>query len=180
MKILLSIVIIYISFTPKSLKEIIKMISLFYLTSFIFGGAALAMIYISNFGKISIQNGLIIGNYTIFTITLGSLTAILVVIISFKFIKSKISKNDLLCYITIKINKSKVKTQAIIDTGNFLKEPITNIPFIIIEHSLLYGVISNEILDNIENILGGDLKNLSDETKYYVICIEGPKNGLQS
>ena len=82
MKILLSIVIIYISFTPKSLKEIIKMISLFYLTSFIFGGAALAMIYISNCGKILIQNGLIIGNYTVFTIFLGSLMAILVLIIS--------------------------------------------------------------------------------------------------
>ena len=165
MKILLSIVIIYISFSPKSLKEIIKMIILFYLTSFIFGGAALAMIYIANCGKILIQNGLIIGNYTVFTIFLGSLMAILVLIISFKFIKSKISKKDLLCYITIKIDKSKVKTQAIIDTGNFLKEPITNIPVIITEHSLFYGIISNEILDNIENILGGDLKNLSNETK---------------
>ena len=33
------------------------------------------------------------------------------------------------------------------------------------EHKLLYDVIPNEILDNIENILGGDLENISDEVK---------------
>ena len=65
----------------------------------------------------------------------------------------------------ITIDNSEITTKAMLDTGNFLKEPITNIPVVIVEHSLFKGIISNEILDNIENILGGDLKNLSIETK---------------
>ena len=52
-----------------------------------------------------------------------------------------------------------------LDTGNLLKEPITNIPVVVVEHKLLYDVIPNEILDNIENILGGDLEDISDEVK---------------
>ena len=55
-KFILSIVIIYISFTPKSFKELIKMIIFFYLTSFVFGGAALGMIYMVNMSNSSFYN----------------------------------------------------------------------------------------------------------------------------
>ena len=141
------------------------MILLFYLTSFIFGGAALAVIYMVNSEKITILSGEIVGKYTLFTILLGVIIAFSVLIISFRFFKSKISKNDLFCNIKIKFDNDEIQTKAMLDTGNLLKEPITNIPVVILEHHLLKGVISNEILDNIENILGGDLNNLSLETK---------------
>jgi len=52
-----------------------------------------------------------------------------------------------------------------LDTGNFLKEPITNIPVVVIEHTLLKGIIPDDILNNIENVLGGDLRNISENTK---------------
>ena len=101
-KLILSIVIVYIAFTPKNIKEMLKMIVLFYLTSFVFGGAALGVIYMINSGKISIQNGIIIGSYTLRTIFIGAIIAFLVTILAFKFVKTKISKKDLLCNITIK------------------------------------------------------------------------------
>ena len=141
------------------------MILLVYLTSFIFGGAALAVIYMVNSEKISIQGGVIIGKYTLNTIFIGVIIAFLVLISSFKIIKAKISKNDLICNIKVKIDGEEVKMKAMIDTGNFLKEPITNIPVIIVEQSILKGIISNEILDNIDKILGGDLEKLSIEIK---------------
>ena len=37
------------------------------------------------------------------------------------------------CSIIIKLNKKKVKIRAMIDTGNLLKEPISNIPVIVVE-----------------------------------------------
>lgn len=141
------------------------MILLFYLTSFIFGGAALAVIYMVNSEKITILSGEIVGRYTLFTILLGIVIAFSVLIISFRFFKSKISKNDLFCNIKIKFDNNEIQTKAMLDTGNFLKEPITNIPVVILEHHLLKGVIPNEIIDNIEDILGGDLNNLSIEIK---------------
>ena len=164
-KLILSIVMIYVSFKPKNMKEFLRQITFFYLTSFVFGGAALGVIYMVNAGKISIQNGIIIGNYTLKTIFMGIILAFIIIVVSFKFIKTKISKNDLFCNITIKINKKSVKTKAMVDTGNLLKEPITNISVAVVEHKILYNVVPTEILENIENILGGDFSNISENVK---------------
>ena len=151
-KLILSIVMIYVSFKPKNMKEFLRQITFFYLTSFVFGGAALGVIYMVNAGKISIQNGILIGNYTLKTIFMGIILAFIIIVVAFKFIKTKISKNDLFCNITIKINRKSVKTKAMVDTGNLLKEPITNIPVAVVEHKILYNVVPTEILENIENI----------------------------
>ena len=165
LKFILSIVMIYISFGPRDIKEILKMLIFFYLTSFTFGGASLGVIYMVNTGKISIQNGIIIGNYTLKTILVGFVVAFVIVIIAFKFVKSKISKNDLFCNIKIKINQKIIRTKAMVDTGNLLKEPITNIPVVVVENKILYDVVPKEILENIEKILGGDLSSISEKTK---------------
>ncbi len=118
-----------------------------------------------NSGKISIQNGIIVGNYTLVTIFLGVIVAFVIILLAFRFVKAKISKKDLYCNIIIKINQKRIKTKAMIDTGNLLKEPITNIPVVVVESKLLFKTIPNEILENIENILGGDLEKIPENIK---------------
>ena len=161
-KIILSVVMVYISFMPKSFREFIKQITFFYLVSFVFGGASLGVIYMVNAGKISIRNGIIVGNYTLKTIFIGVILAFTIITVAFKFVKNRISKKDLFCNIKIIINQSKINVKAVIDTGNFLKEPITNIPVIVVEKDILKNFVPREILENIENILGGDLKNIPE------------------
>ena len=164
-KIILSIVIIYVSFNSNNLKDLLKKILLFYLASFVFGGAVIAIIYMVNSQNVTIQNGVLVGNYTIKTILIGIVVAYFTIIIAFKLIKTKILKKDLICDIYIMINNKEIKTKALIDTGNFLKDPITQIPVIVIEHTLLYDVLPKEILNNIEKILGGDFSKISNEIK---------------
>lgn len=164
-KIILSIVIIYVSFNSNNLKDLLKKILLFYLASFVFGGAVIAIIYMVNSQNVTIQNGVLVGNYTIKTILIGIVVAYFTIIIAFKLIKTKILKKDLICDISIMINNKEIKTKALIDTGNFLKDPITQIPVIVIEHTLLYDVLPKEILNNIEKILGGDFSKISNEIK---------------
>ena len=164
-KLLLSIIMIYISFVPTNFKEMLKLTVFFYLTSFVFGGAALSVIYMLNSRRITIQNGILIGNYTIRTIFIGVVIAYIVTIIAFKFVKAKFSKNDLFCNIIIKINNKQIKTKAMLDTGNFLKDPITNIPVVVVEYTVLYDMVPKEILDNIEDILGGDLEKIPENIK---------------
>ena len=164
-KLLLSIIMIYISFVPMNFKEMLKLTVFFYLTSFVFGGAALSVIYMLNSRRITIQNGILIGNYTIRTIFIGVVIACIVTIIAFKFVKAKFSKNDLFCNIIIKINNKQIKTKAMLDTGNFLKDPITNIPVVVVEYTVLYDMVPKEILDNIEDILGGDLEKIPENIK---------------
>ena len=160
LKIILSILIVYIAFNPQNMKKMCKDVLIFYLVSFVFGGAAVALIYIVRPQDILMKNGLFLGTYPLKTIILGSIIAFFIIISTFTIVKSKISKKDMFCKIEIEINNKKIITKAMIDTGNMLKEPITNIPVIVIEHVLLYTCIPKEILNNLKEIMGGDLENI--------------------
>lgn len=160
LKIILSVLIIYIAFNPQNIKKMCKDLLLFYLVSFVFGGAAFALIYIIKPQNILMKNGLFLGTYTLKTVMLGAVVAFCIIIGAFAIIKNKISKKDMFCEIEILINQKKIKTKAIIDTGNMLKEPITNVPVIVVEHILLYSCMPKEILNNLKEIMGGDFKNI--------------------
>ena len=46
-----------------------------------------------------------------------------------------------------------------------LKEPITNLPVVVIEHTLLYDCIPKEILNHLEDIIGGDFEKIPEEIR---------------
>ena len=56
LKIILSMVMIYIAFNGKTLKQFLKQLIIFYLTSFTFGGVAFAFLYFVNPENISMEN----------------------------------------------------------------------------------------------------------------------------
>lgn len=186
LKLLLSIIIVYIAFNPQNVKQLLKYIVIFYMTSFVFGGAAFALIYIVKPQEILMKNGLFLGTYTFKTIILGTIIAFIVIITAFSIVKSKISKKDMYCEIEIELNEKKIRTKAMIDTGNMLKEPITNTPVAVVEHTLLYECIPKEILNNLESIIGGDFENVPDEIKNeYILKLKlipfsslGKQNGM--
>ena len=153
LKIILSIIIVQIAFNSQSVKQLWKHVLIFYLTSFVFGGAAFALMYIVKPQDILMKNGLFLGTYPIKTIMLGSIIAFIVIITAFKIVKTKISKKDMFCEVSIKLNGKKIETEAMIDTGNLLKEPITNTPVIVVEHTLLYKCMPKELLNNLENVI---------------------------
>ena len=165
LKIILSIVIIYIAFNPQNVKKMWKQLLIFYLVSFVFGGSAFALIYIVKPQNILMKNGLFLGTYPLKTIILGTIIAFTLISIAFTIVKNKISKKDVFCDIEIKLNEKYIKTRAILDTGNMLKEPITNTPVVVVEHTLLYDCIPKEILNNLENIIGGDFEKVPEEIK---------------
>ena len=130
-----------------------------------FGGAAFALIYIVKPQEILMKNGLFLGTYPLKTVILSAILAFIILIAAFAIVKSKINKKDMFCNIEVELNKEKIETKAMIDTGNLLKEPITNTPVIILEHTLLYKCVPKEILNNLENILGGDFRKIPEEIK---------------
>lgn len=165
LKLILSVIIIYIAFNPNQLKKLLKYTLIFYLTSFVFGGVAFALIYIVKPQEILENNGLVLNSNSLKVIFISAIIAFIVVIIGFKIVKNKISAKDMYCDLKIKINDKNIETKAMIDTGNFLKEPITNTPVIVVEHTLLYDCIPKEILNHMESILGGDFSEIPDQVK---------------
>ena len=52
-----------------------------------------------------------------------------------------------------------------VDTGNMLKDPITGNPVIVVEATLLENILPQEILQNLENIIGGEFENVTEEIR---------------
>ena len=177
---------VYVAYNPQNVKKLWKQILIFYLTSFVFGGVSLYLIYVIKPQDILIENGMFIGEYVLKVIMLAAIVAYLVIKISLKIIKTKISPKDMYCKIKFKLNGKEVETKAMIDTGNLVKEPITNTPVIIVESSLLYDVLPKEILNNLDNILGGNFEKIPEEIQIEYIpklrCIPftslGKQNGM--
>ena len=165
LKIILSVIIVYIAYYPQSVKKLCKELLFFFLTSFVFGGAAFALIYIVKPQDILMKNGLFLGTYPLKTVILAAIVAFVVIITAFTIIKSKMTKKDLIYKIEVKLNGKEIKTEALVDTGNMLKEPITNTPVVVIERSILYDVIPKEILNHLEDIIGGDFEKIPEEIK---------------
>ena len=65
MKMILSIVMVYIAYQAKNVKILGKQIIIFYLTSFVFGGCAFALLYFVRPQDILMKDGVYIGTYPI-------------------------------------------------------------------------------------------------------------------
>ena len=185
-KAILAVIMIYMAFNPQNLKKMWKQLAIFYLTSFVFGGVTLYLIYYIKPQEVFIKNGIFVGEYILKVIMLGAIVAFVIIKISLKIIKTKINPKDMYCKIKLKINEQIIETKAMIDTGNLAKEPITNTPVIIVESTLLENLLPNQILNNLENILNGDLSQISEEIQEKYIsklrCIPfsslGKQNGM--
>ena len=186
LKFILSVVIVYISYNPTNIKKLMKQLLIFYLISFAFGGAAFALIYIVKPQEILMKNGLFLGTYPLKTIILATIITFIIIITAFKIVKTKISKKDMYCDILVRVNNYNINVKAMIDTGNLLKDPLTQKPVLIIEKNSLYNVLPKQILNNLENILGGDLEKIPEEIqkeylpklKFIPFSSLGKQNGM--
>lgn len=164
-KTILSIIIIFVAFNPQNIKKLCKQLVLFYLTTFTFGGVATYLIYLLKPQNIIIKNGMYVGTYVLKVIFIGAILGTIILIISFRLSKNKMTKKDLICQIKIKLNGKEKVLNAIVDTGNMLKEPITGNPVVVIEKVALYDLMPKEILNNTESILGGDFEQIPEKIK---------------
>lgn len=168
MKIFLSIAMVYIAFGTTKLKMQIKELLVFYLSSFAFGGTAFALIYFIKPQNVLMKNGVYVGTYAFNIVIIGGVLGFILINIVFKLVMRKISKEDMNCELIIEFKQKSINIKTMIDTGNLLKDPITKSPVVIVEKDSIKELIPEEILDNIEKILGGDAISVSKNYEEYM------------
>lgn len=152
-KIIVSVCMVYIAFNSRTSKIMLKQLLIFYLTSFCFGGAAYYLLYNLSPNLIKTINGALVGTYPIKIAVLGGILGFFIINISFRIIKTKLTKKDMLYDIEIFYKENKTTIKVILDTGNLLTDPITKTPVLIVESQKLKNIIPENILNNIENII---------------------------
>lgn len=182
-KIVLSICMVYIAFTPKKIKGLIKELVVFYLVSFALGGCAFALLYIVRPQDIFIHNGVYIGTYPLKIALLGGIVGFIITYIAFKIVKSRVSKNEIIYKAIINIEEKNIEINVLLDTGNMLKDAISGDAVIVIEKNKLKKIVPEEILDNVDKILGGDLESIGDleyrkKLRFIPFTSVGKQNGM--
>lgn len=140
-KIILSLLIIYMAFTPKTLKEFLRILAVFYLISFTIGGTIFAVLYTA---RLNLQS-----------LWVGILVAILLLYTNWDYILRKSKEEKMLYNIEIEIFQKQIETKGLLDTGNRLYDPLTKSPVVVVEFSVMESILPDdiEILLNEEEIV---------------------------
>lgn len=147
-KIVFSLVIVQIAFNNKNIKDFVKNVCAFYVVSFIFGGGAFALFYLTNaksgLGYVLNYNVL----YSYFPLKIFIISTLACYFLINIFIKIFIKKNDkknLFYKANIYLDENKAECTMLLDTGNSLCEPIFGLPVIIVELSALNKILPDKI-----------------------------------
>lgn len=170
-KVLLSMIIISVAFSPEKFINFFKALAIFYLSTFIFAGAAFAFYYFTQGGGF-IRNGVFFGISSLqYKWTSGFLSIVMVGIIVKIFmdiLQFRFAKDKLLIPITITFESRNIDLAALVDTGNSLHDPLSNLPVIVVEFKaikdLLPFEIQNIFVESKENDLNSVTSIVSNST----------------
>jgi len=157
-KILLSIFIVAVTFSPRKLLPFIKTLAIFYISTFIFAGAALAFLFFNQQGGF-VRNGIVyvFGQSQWSLMVFSLLTVGIIIKIFWEVIQSKITREKTLIPVKIAFDNRVIDLPALIDTGNSLKDPLTNMPVMVVEFKALEQLLPQEIKSIFENSRENDL-----------------------
>jgi stage II sporulation protein GA (sporulation sigma-E factor processing peptidase) len=166
MKILVSLLMIVIAFLPYTFREVIKLVLLFYLETFLIGGSIMAIFYLTH-GDLNNINGVILLNrMSQIYLIIGSLLGIIFSKIAFDYIDSYFFDNNFIVDLEIFLDKKHQNIKALIDTGNNLKDPLSGDPVIVVYYKALKDLLPNDLYQNL---------NLSKSYEDFVKCILNSK-----
>ncbi len=154
-KILISIIMMLIAFQNYNINKLLKQIIFFYLVSFTFGGIAFMLLFFINPKGIIMDGTHFVGTYPIKVAVLAGGIGFIIITIVSSMIKNRINKKTIICELEIFYEGKNKKVKTMLDTGNLLKEPISNADVVIVEKESLEDIISKDILENITNIITG-------------------------
>lgn len=161
-KLLLSLVIIAVTFGPEKPIYFFKLLAVFYCSTFIFAGAAFAVIFFNLAGGF-VKNGIYI-NFIESSWTWGLPAVILVAVIArilFETLKVNSIGERLLIPLRISVESRMVGIRALLDTGNSLHDPLSNLPVVVVEFTAIRDLLPFEMQEIFERSVDQDLGMIS-------------------
>lgn len=132
----ISFLMVIIAFGGKNAVFLLKNIAVFYLVSFVSAGAGFAVLVLGNrFGKINfaVNSGIFYADINAYTMLAVFVLSVTIIHMATGYIKKQRIKSQYLYNVTIEKNGKSVTDTALFDTGNFLREPVSQKSVIIAE-----------------------------------------------
>lgn len=155
-KIFLSIIIVAISFKYVDIYSFVHDLLVFLVVSFVFGGIMYGM-YFFVFNKLTIPY------YPVKLIIFGAITAIILLKLTIYRIRCNMEYRKITYMVELSLNGKTKKIKGFLDTGNCLKDPITNVPILLVNYYGIKDILPEDINCACKNNLNS-LTNLTKES----------------
>lgn len=155
-----SAAIVLIVFQPKRLRPFARITLVFYLVSFAMGGITIGMMYFLGIAGVTQNSSVYLGAAGYLYVLLGC--ALTWILFSFfaGFIKGRLIKERTFADVEIAMGGRSVTMKGMVDTGNFLSDPLTGRPVMIISASAAKQLLPDDIVD--EAVKGKNAQILSE------------------
>lgn len=164
-KLLFAVLIPLVSFYPLKLATFFRVLGYFYLSSFLAGGTAMALVYFTSHSPYLsyLSKGFTyVSRFNLWTMTITIIVVLILVQLA-RLARQRKNLEDLFAVpITICFAEEKVALKAMVDTGNQLKDPLTGTPVIIVEYSALVSILPQEVREIFSQVPEHDLQRLYD------------------
>jgi len=162
MKVLFSILIITVAYTPANLRILLKLTGVFYIVSFVFGGAAFGLYYFIN-GLTLTSNGIsFIKDFPVKILVAAIVIASITIKYSWDYVQHRIRRERLVLKAELSFDKKQLCLDALVDTGNALKDPLTNALVMIIDYNMVKELLPEDIQRIFEQSGENDLNAIAE------------------
>jgi stage II sporulation protein GA (sporulation sigma-E factor processing peptidase) len=160
LKVVFSITIVAVAYKFATLRNLIKLVIIFYIISFLFGGIIFAVYLFVTPPGMMVRNGVVYIDISPLVLILsGAGCYITITLVSRIF--NKIRKVNSLYDIFLEMDGRSAKMKALMDTGNTLTDAITGSPVIIAEYGPLERLIPPELRETFKTGIVADTNTVS-------------------
>lgn len=142
MKLIVAFFMVYLSLREKRIINILKATGIFFLIAFALGGICLSFVFMQN--QYLVGENFIINNYSQKYLVLSVMVIYILVMRLSDYLRERALIKNFTYDIYIDNGDKKLLIKGFLDTGNELREPVTNLPCIIVENKYLKELNINE------------------------------------
>ncbi len=151
-KLIFSFAIVLIVFRPRSMRRFARLTLVFYLISFAMGGITIGLMYFIGIKGVTQNSSIYMDGFGYLYVLLGCSLTYVIFCVFAEFIKGRMVRERIYADVEITLEGRSEKLKGLIDTGNFLKDPISGKPVLLINETaamkLFPGSIAQEIAES--------------------------------
>ncbi len=146
-KLAFSLAVILAAFGYGGRQVYLKTVGVFYLVSFLMGGITVGLMYAMKVPGLAANGSVYLHGVTYLQVAAGVLVTYVLGSWLTEFIKSKLQKDKVFTDMEVEIAEKKWEIRAFVDTGNFLRDPISGSPAAVLSASC-----GQRILDELKEL----------------------------
>ncbi len=144
LKLAFSFTIVLLVFGLKKRRALLKMVLLFFFVSFAMGGITIGLMYVFGVTGVSANGAFYMGASGYLLVTMTAAAAYLMLRLVADLMKGRRMENRTTDRVNVYLNGRKAALLGLLDTGNFLADPVTGRPVWLMAESVLGELFSSE------------------------------------